>query len=195
LPSEGVFDQTVYLSKKKFPVRLIISRVDESLKKNRIENIEKNNRWRGAKTSTTYKERAGFNFIVTNLPVEKYAAEQIQKLYHLRWQIELVFKAWKSTLKLDDIPTKGAYTIECILYGKLIWALLSWKISMSLGSIGEISIAKVHKVIENSKEMLGQALYFLSKNWFSFLEKIPLSAIELESKKGRLKTKELILTI
>jgi len=195
LPSEGVFDQTVYLGKKKFPVRLLIHRVNESLRKNRIENIEKNNRWRGAKTSNTYKERAAFNFVVTNLPTEKYPAELIQKLYHLRWQIELVFKAWKSTLKLDDIPSKGAYTVECIMYGKLIWALLNWKVSMSLGSIGEVSIAKVHQVIENSKEMLRQALYFMSEKWFRFLEKIPLAAIELESKKGRLKTKDLIVSI
>jgi hypothetical protein len=193
--SEGVYDQTVYLSKKKFPVRIIITRVDEKLRKNRIANIEKNNRWRGATTSDNYKERAAFNFIVTNLPVEKYSAELIQKLYHLRWQIELVFKAWKSILNLADIPAKGPYTIECILYGKLIWALLSWKISMSLGKIGDISVGKVHQVIEGSKEMLRKTLYSLCQQWFRFLEKIPLSSILVESKKGRLVTNELILTV
>ncbi|EHQ29965.1 IS4 family transposase [Mucilaginibacter paludis] len=150
----GVFDQQVYIGADKMPVRIIIEPVSEELKARRIANTEKYNKKKGSTTSKGFKERAGFNFIVTNLVSEKYSAELIQKLYHLRWQIELVFKAWKSFLKIHTFPKGSSDRITSILYSKLIWAVLSWKICMAIGKIGQISVLKVHRLIASTKEEL-----------------------------------------
>lgn len=191
----GIFDQQVYIGEEKMPVRLIIEPVSEELKAERIAVAEKESKKKGYATSDYFKLRAGFNFIITNLSAEKYTAELIQKLYHLRWQIELVFKAWKSFLKVHDIKKTNTQRISCILYSKLIWAVLSWKIYMAIGKIGQISILKIHSLIAETKESLREQLWGINTQWLLTLANMPLKQVLKEQKKNRLKTKELIISI
>lgn len=191
----SVFDKQVYIGKEKMPARVIIEPVSAELKASRIANTEKENKKKGQATSEYFKLRAGFNFIVTNLSAEKHKAELIQKLYHLRWQIELVFKAWKSLLKIDHIKKTNEQRILCMLYGKLLWAVLSWKIYTAIGKIGQISILKVHGLIVETKELLLEQLWGINTKWLQLLANIPLKRVLKEQKKNRLKTKELIISI
>jgi hypothetical protein len=46
----------------------------------------------------------------------------------LRWQIELVFKVWKSVASVHKIKKAKRERIECHLYGKLLWVMLGWNI-------------------------------------------------------------------
>jgi hypothetical protein len=192
---KGVFDQQVYIGADKMPARIIIEPVSEELKTNRIANAEKYNKKKGHATSEGFKERAGFNFIVTNLPGEKYSAELIQKLYHLRWQIELVFKAWKSFLKIHCFPKGSVQRITGILYSKLIWAILSWKICGAIGKIGKVSVLKVHRLIASTQEALREQLWGLRPAWLGMLDKITLKHLSKEQKKYRIKTEEIIINI
>jgi transposase len=57
---------------------------------------------------------------VTNAPWEWVPMEQVHELYTLRWQIEIVFKTWKSLFDIDHCRTVKQERIECHLYGKLI---------------------------------------------------------------------------
>ena len=75
---------------------------------------------------------------VSNIEREMVAKEQIGTLYRLRWQVELVFKRWKSFMhihvisstskKSEDIPNKKGGKISnrilCFIYAKLISILL-----------------------------------------------------------------------
>lgn len=191
----SVFDQQVYIGKEKMPARVIIEPVSAELKASRIANTEKENKKKGQATSEYFKLRAGFNFIVTNLSAEKHKAELIQKLYHLRWQIELVFKAWKSLLKIDHIKKTNEQRILCMLYGKLLWAVLSWKIYTAIGKIGQTSVLKVHGLIAETKELLREQLWGINTKWLQLLANIPLKRVLKEQKKNRPKTKELIISI
>lgn len=47
-------------------------------------------------------------------------AEAVCDLYRARWQIELVFKACKSYLKIDKLGDSEPYQLECLIYGILI---------------------------------------------------------------------------
>jgi Transposase DDE domain len=191
----GVFDQQVYIGEEKMPARVIIEPVSPELKAARIANTEKENKKKGHATSEYFKLRAGFNFIITNLSVEKHKAELIQKLYHLRWQIELVFKAWKSLLKMHQIKKTNEQRIYCMLYGKLLWAVLSWKIYTAVGKIGQISILKVHSLIAETKELLREQLWGINTKWLQLLASIPLNRVLKEQKKYRIKTEKLIISI
>ena len=58
------------------------------------------------------KEKRSYHWYVTNL---KGSRKIIGLLYRLRWQIELSFKAMKSTLNFDRIPTINKNAVESFL--------------------------------------------------------------------------------
>ena len=67
---------------------------------------------------------AEFVLLLTSLP-DEYAAEAILGLYRLRWQIELLFKRFKSLLGLGELPAKKRNLARSWIFSKLILALLA----------------------------------------------------------------------
>ena len=61
-----------------------------------------------------------FRYLLTNLPRTRYAAEQVGLAYKLRWQIELLFKEWKSYANLHAFDTGKSEIAE-----GLIWAAIA----------------------------------------------------------------------
>ena len=53
--------------------------------------------------SETKKQLLGWSVFVTNIEEEKIDIEQMFALYSLRWQIELMFKTWKSRFGINTI--------------------------------------------------------------------------------------------
>lgn len=64
-----------------------------------------------------------FMFVITSLP-SSVSVEKVLEFYRLRWQVELVFKRYKSLLGLGNIPTKTKESSEVWLHGKMFLALL-----------------------------------------------------------------------
>ena len=60
-----------------------------------------------------------YRYLVTNLGRERYSAEQIASAYRLRWQIELLFKEWKSYANLKGFDTSNPSIAE-----GMIWAAI-----------------------------------------------------------------------
>lgn len=61
---------------------------------------------------------------MTNIPQDLVKKEDIHPLYSLRWQIEILFKTWKSLFKIHRIKKMKKERFECHLYGTLIRLLL-----------------------------------------------------------------------
>jgi hypothetical protein len=51
--------------------------------------------------------------------------DEVFILGRYRWQIELLFKLWKSDLQIDKWRTTNPYRILCELYGKLMAAIVT----------------------------------------------------------------------
>ena len=62
--------------------------------------------------------------LVSNLALEAWPAEQVLRLYRLRWQVELLFKRLKSLLHLDHLRAQDPRLAQSYLLGKLLAALL-----------------------------------------------------------------------
>lgn len=62
-------------------------------------------------------------FVVTSLG-DDFTSDEIINLYRLRWQVEMVFKRYKSILKLGAMPTKTELSGEVWLNCKMLIALL-----------------------------------------------------------------------
>ena len=100
-------------AKTKLPMRLIISIVPDEVFAQRMQKINKYNKRKGLTTSEDYANRARFNLVITNIPDKKIPTEAIMAMYHLRWQIELIFKTWKSTFGIHKIGKMRYY--RCIV--------------------------------------------------------------------------------
>lgn len=66
--------------------------------------------------------------IFTTFPKCEFSAKKILELYRWRWQIELVFKRFKSLLALGHLPKTSSESSQAWLYGKLFIALIIEKI-------------------------------------------------------------------
>ena len=77
----------------------------------------------GKKVDPRSLQAAGYVLLLTSLP-DEHTPEAILQLYRLRWQIELLFKRFKSLIGLGDLPAKQRSLARSWIFGKLILALL-----------------------------------------------------------------------
>jgi IS4 transposase len=130
---KGIELPEVYLGKEeeKLKVRLIIERVPGEVaarrsrkQKRKIANQSKKARY-NYQTSALKELLMDYNIFITNTDAGQLNQEQVQLYYRLRWQIELLFKAWKSVLELDKVGKMSIFRFECYLYSRLLVLLLS----------------------------------------------------------------------
>lgn len=68
---------------------------------------------------------AEFVMVLTTIPPEVLSAETILALYRCRWQVELIFKHYKSLLDLDELRARAKSPLGQVwLYGKMIYVCL-----------------------------------------------------------------------
>ena len=133
MKSAGIrrMEKTVFIGlKEKLPVRLIIEIMPDEVYEKRIRKINKINKSKGCETSNEYKDRARFNLFITNISSDILPAQAISPLYKIRWQIELVFKVWKSTFGINRTRKMKYNRWLCLLYAKLILVVINWNLIM-----------------------------------------------------------------
>ena len=68
--------------------------------------------------------------VCTNLDREPFPATVVGDFYRVRWQIELLFKEWKSMNNLNKFDTSHATIVETLIWGSLLAATLKrWLIN------------------------------------------------------------------
>ena len=150
----SILDKEVYIGKKeKFKTRMIVEPLSTQQYNERIRKAEKTAKRKGRAVSDSYKAKAALNIFITNTDV---VAKNIRILYTLRWQIELMFKIWKSIGEIDKVKKMKIERFESFLLAKLIWIVLNWQI-MRLSVIYffkekqlEISPYKLFKTLKSS---------------------------------------------
>lgn len=125
-------DQQSHLEKQvligkedKVPVRMIIDIIPEEVYQKRITKAAKECKKKGFQLSDEYKARARFNLFITNVPQAEIPSTQVYQLYKIRWQIELMFKIWKSTCGIDKIQPMKYQRWMCLFYAKFIIILIN----------------------------------------------------------------------
>jgi uncharacterized membrane protein YobD (UPF0266 family) len=106
---------------QKLPVRLIATVLEDESTKRR----EQRKKFKHKTLSENEKARCSMNLIITNVQKEVLPIEEVYPLYQLRWQIEIVFKVWKSIMNIEKIRRMKTERFECYIYSKLIWILIS----------------------------------------------------------------------
>lgn len=158
-PGETIDLQDIYLGskKKKNKVRLIIQAVPDEVGKKRLKRLKakkvQHKKWNLTQQA---KDMCWFNVYVTNTTPEELPNSKVRLVYSLRWQIELIFKIWKSVFKIDKIKKMSIFRFECYIYSKLIAILLTLRIQNKIGQFlweeeeFEISPMKAAKLIKKN---------------------------------------------
>lgn len=119
----------VFIGLRKFvPVFLIVQKLPPEIVSIKVEKAKKDHHKRMTKMTRVHTEWCEFNSYITNIPIDWFNALTIIKIYGLRWQIEIMFKVWKSIFKIGEIGKMNANRVLCFLYGRLIWILLQMKV-------------------------------------------------------------------
>lgn len=129
----GLMDLAILLGEKeRIACRLIAVRVPEEVASRRRQKIREKARDHGREPSQEYLELQGWTIFVTNCGEELLTWKEVVVLYRARWQIELLFKLWKSHNHVAELEAGVSPQRQlAVLYAKLIgvvvqhWILLS----------------------------------------------------------------------
>src|SRR5256714_14313478 len=65
-----------------------------------------------------------FCYLLTNLPAKRYHLDMIYRAYKWRWQVELLFKEWKSYANLHAFDTENPAIVEGLIWTAIAAAAL-----------------------------------------------------------------------
>jgi hypothetical protein len=153
----NVIEVKGYLGKEKVPARLVIYRQSEEVTNQRRRIANKQSRKKGETLSKNKKLLLSFSIFVTNAPITILSTSSVGTIYRLRWEIELIFKRWKSQINIDYLKGINKNRIDCMIWGRLcmviILELIIWHLKLiAIYFEAELSEVKVIQYLlrENS---------------------------------------------
>ncbi|MBA3946895.1 MAG: IS4 family transposase [Herpetosiphonaceae bacterium] len=152
---------TAVLVGKEQPVaaRLLARRVPQAVADERRRRLRAAAKEKGRAPARAAMALAAWNVVITNIPPERLTLEEALVLTRVRWQIELLFKLWKSHGRVDDWRTTNPVRILCEVYAKLLALVYQhWLIAACGWSDPERSLVKAAQLIRSSVVELARAL-------------------------------------
>jgi hypothetical protein len=144
---------------EKLEARLVMWKLPDEVVARRREKMKAAARKKGRTASAENLALAAWNLLITNAKAEKLSFNGCFLLYSLRWQIELLFKLWKSHAKLGHSESKNVQRILCELYAKLLGVLIQhWIVLTGLWKIPERSLVKGCQMIKEQSARLASAM-------------------------------------
>lgn len=125
--NKGLDSKCLYLGEEKLPVRVVFESVPEEVAQKRLKNLVSKAKHKKWNLSKERKMMCAFNIFITNLD-ENIDNQTVVLLYALRWQIELLFKIWKSLFSIHEIGHTNIFRFECYLFGRIIALCLAQNI-------------------------------------------------------------------
>jgi hypothetical protein len=124
-------DQWVQLGgRQRLVCRLLALRAPEAVAARRRQRAAEQAQGHGHAVSVHTLAVCGWTVFITNAPRWLLRLQEAWVLYRVRWQVELLFKLWKSQGQVDESRSGQAYRVLCEVYAKLLamvvlhWALL-----------------------------------------------------------------------
>jgi hypothetical protein len=142
------------------PCRVLFVRLPEEVVNRRRQKANEKARRKGRTLSPRYLKLLAWNIYITNVPVEMLTIRQAVVLYSLRWQVELIFKLWKSQCKLDRVAGLRRERVLCELYAKMIGVVMThfFMAPLRLTKECELSLVKARQTFQRNAMSLAKAI-------------------------------------
>lgn len=146
---------------ERVPCRLLAVRVSDDAARLRRCKLISEARDKGKSVSDRVLKLASWTVLGCNIPDEMLSLEEGFVLMRTRWQIELIFKLWKSHGSIDEWRTENPWRILCEVYAKLIVMLIQhWILLAGCWEYPNRSLFKAVKTIQ--KHAMNLACAFAS---------------------------------
>ena len=133
----------------RLPVRLVAQRLPRPVAEQRRRRVRAEAQRRGKTPSQTQLFLADWLVFVTNLPPEKLSFAEIFVVVRVRWQIELLFKLWKSHNVVDESRSQKPWRRLCEIYAKLIGVIIQhWILLVGCWRFPNRSLFKAAQTIQ-----------------------------------------------
>jgi len=146
-------------------IRLIAFRAPEEVANQRRKKLKKQAKKNGTVPSQKSLDLCAWSIFATNAPAQLLPGGMVRSLYRVRWCIELIFKSWRSILKMHlSNVRENHYRFKCELYAKLILATIVHTTHQHLQSYlwhkekREISFYKLWSFVISHAESLHKAI-------------------------------------
>jgi hypothetical protein len=135
--------------RQRLAARLLAVRVPQDVADTRRRRLRQAARDKGRQVSATRLARAAWTLFVTNGPAERLTWREALVLGRMRWQIELLFKLWKSYGHVDESRSTKPWRILCEVYAKLLAMLVQhWIFLVSFWAYPDRSLTKAAQTVQ-----------------------------------------------
>jgi len=140
----------------------------KAIKKFRKKTVDLDVRWKKGKRIIAFRLVVAWNpkkkqywYLATNLSRTEFPVDLVVEYYRLRWQIELVFKEWKSYANLHKFDTENPHIAEGLIWASITAAFVKRFLAIATQQICqtvEISTRKTAMCLKNHLTELIAAL-------------------------------------
>ncbi|GAC1565282.1 MAG: hypothetical protein NVS2B7_39480 [Herpetosiphon sp.] len=132
----------------RLPARLLAVRVPQEVADQRRRKLRETARDKGQSVSARRLALASWTILITNAAPEVLSLEAGVTLGRVRWQLELVFKLWKSNGHIDESRSRKPWRVLCDVYAKLLAMLIQhWVALIDLWGYPDRSLVKATKTV------------------------------------------------
>ena len=144
---------------ERLPMRLLLLRVPKAVADQRRQDLLVDAKRRQQPISEETLRLADWTILLTDGPAKRLRFEEALVLLRERWQMELLYKLWKSDGLLDEWRSSNPWRILCEVYAKLIALLIQhWLIVLFAWHDPQRSLVKLAQVVRDTSWVLMDAL-------------------------------------
>ena len=155
--------------RQRVPAHLIVQRLPPTIAQQRRRKAKRKAKRDGQTLSADYLRLLDWSIYVTNTTPEQLTPAQVITTYRMRWQVELIFKLWKSQAQLDEIGQWRTERVLCHLYARLLGLVIFHWLSAPIRSIHRLDLSWV-KAFQVLQPHLLDWMRSLAQGWHGFTD-------------------------
>ena len=145
--------------RERLPARLLGARVPRAVAEARRRKLRAAARREGRTPPAAGLALAGWTLLATNVPADRLDLAEALALARARWQVELLFKLWKSEGRVDESRSAAPQRVLCEVYAKLAAMVVQhWVLLTSAWRFPDRSLAEAAATVRREATCLAGAI-------------------------------------